>query len=326
MFRFLFPLFFFCVSIQRLSSKSIRFHNISLCDCAKEVLEDLWRIEPVQNSQLREIIIEDLSKKITKNYLHYPTRKELKSVLYNGKSPYAGVNVREYMDPEAYPSTAKMLSEPLRNHILRRLGYVPSFMVEVGSFVGTGAIFTWAPIMNDNGVDGIVLCIDTWQGDLNMRLGKEFQSFMNLSHGHPQVYSKFLQRVVQHELEDTIYPFPISSIEGARLLQLTNWKIDVIYIDTAHEIGETFAEIMLYYQLLPPGGLLIGDDYALFPAVQHDVNLFVEIYSQEIIFDLMIVNGEAMEWSILKLNKSLTNNSTELVKDSIDDKANHEDL
>ena len=37
---------------------------------------------------------------------------------------------------------------------------------------------------------------------------------------------------------------------------------------------ETLVELFMYWQLLRPGGLLIGDDYRFFPAVRHDVRLF----------------------------------------------------
>jgi hypothetical protein len=39
--------------------------------------------------------------------------------------------------------------------------------------------------------------------------------------------------------------------------------------------GETRIELHLYFQLLRPGGLLMGDDYQDFPAVRADVDEFV---------------------------------------------------
>ena len=54
----------------------------------------------------------------------------------------------------------------------------------------------------------------------------------------------------------------------------TAWFVDLIYIDSAHERGETIIEIHLYWQLVRPGGLLMGDDYRDFPAVRSDVDEF----------------------------------------------------
>lgn len=44
-----------------------------------------------------------------------------------------------------------------------------------------------------------------------------------------------MQNVVDRYLEETIYPFPLPSIVAARFLATTAWKIDLIYVDSAHE-------------------------------------------------------------------------------------------
>jgi hypothetical protein len=41
--------------------------------------------------------------------------------------------------------------------------------------------------------------------------------------------------VVDRSLQEVIYPFPIPSIVAARFLATTAWKIDLIYVDSAHE-------------------------------------------------------------------------------------------
>jgi predicted O-methyltransferase YrrM len=89
----------------------------------------------------------------------------------------------------------------------------------------------------------------------------------------------------------------MSSITAARLIATLNWKVDLIYLDSAHEIGETFAELYVYFQLLRKGGLLIGDDYKSFPAVQHDVDLFCKYKAEELTFELIQEN----QWTIKKL-------------------------
>ena len=71
-----------------------------------------------------------------------------------------------------------------------------------------------------------------------------------------------------------MYPLTLSSILGARAIATFNWIVDIAYIDSAHELGETLVELFLYYDLLRPGGLLMGDDFYMFPAVAHDVTIF----------------------------------------------------
>lgn len=48
----------------------------------------------------------------------------------------------------------------------------------------------------------------------------------------------------------------------------------MIYLDSAHEIDETYIELCLYWRQLRPGGILMGDDYG-WPAVRTDVDRFV---------------------------------------------------
>ena len=48
----------------------------------------------------------------------------------------------------------------------------------------------------------------------------------------------------------------------------------VIFLDSAHEIDETLLELKQAWQLLAPGGVLIGDDFT-WDAVRHDVSRFV---------------------------------------------------
>ena len=69
---------------------------------------------------------------------------------------------------------------------------------------------------------------------------------------------------------------------GAKLLYLLGYRIDVVYVDSAHEIGETLIELFMYWQLLRPGGVLTGDDWLEFPAVKHDVSLFALCVNQSL--------------------------------------------
>eukprot|EP00316_Scyphosphaera_apsteinii_P016899 CAMPEP_0119338074 /NCGR_PEP_ID=MMETSP1333-20130426/95311_1 /TAXON_ID=418940 /ORGANISM="Scyphosphaera apsteinii, Strain RCC1455" /LENGTH=201 /DNA_ID=CAMNT_0007349269 /DNA_START=134 /DNA_END=736 /DNA_ORIENTATION=+ len=107
-----------------------------------------------------------------------------------------------------------------------------------------------------------------------MRLGGRFRDSVLLRHGIPRMASRFLERVMEANLTEVIFPLAMPSLTAARLLAVTAWTIDLVYIDAAHELGETLVELHLYYTLLRPGGLVLGDDYNLFSAVKHDVDLF----------------------------------------------------
>lgn len=107
-----------------------------------------------------------------------------------------------------------------------------------------------------------------------MRINPDFDQYTRPRHGTPQLYDLFMSNIVGHALQEVIFPLSMPSVVAARLLGHMQWKIDVIYIDSAHEYGETLVELILYYQLLRMGGVLMGDDYSSFPGVQHAVDTF----------------------------------------------------
>lgn len=129
---------------------------------------------------------------------------------------------------------------------------------------------------------------------MNMRLGRMVKLEDD---GRPFLYTRFLANMLAKNLENTVFPYPQTSILAARTLAYFRWNIDIVYVDSAHEMGETFIEMFLYYQLLRPGGLLIGDDYGKFKAVAHDVDAFAKYVGSEVYF---IPNTVAGQWLLQK--------------------------
>ena len=95
-------------------------------------------------------------------------------------------------------------------------------------------------------------------------------------------------------------PCPLSSIVAARALKELEFIIDFIYLDSAHEKGETYAELVLYFELLRGGGLICGDDYN-WEAVNHDVQLFTNGLDVNILFPKSVSgSNEIVHWCIQK--------------------------
>ena len=69
------------------------------------------------------------------------------------------------------------------------------------------------------------------------------------------------------------------------------YAADLVYLDSAHEMGETFLEMDLYWALLTPGGVLVGDDLNWW-AVAHDVQLFARVQEVEV----QSFNGCHKDW------------------------------
>jgi hypothetical protein len=131
---------------------------------------------------------------------------------------------------------------------------------------------------------------------VNMRINPAFDKFTLPRHGTPRLYDVFLSNVLASELQDVILPLTLPSIVAARLLGHLHWRVDVVYVDSAHEGGETLVELILYYQLLRVGGVLVGDDYTSFPGVKHDVDTFAAYVGTK----PLVVGGQ---WFLVKTSE-----------------------
>jgi len=131
-----------------------------------------------------------------------------------------------------------------------------------------------------------ILCVDPFSGDLNMWLNRVVWEHLDVRDGRATIYDQFMINV-RKAIDDGkisnkhINPFPVSSIIGARWLQATGFAPNLIYLDSAHEIDETYYELCLYWNILEPGGILMGDDYGWL-AVKTDVDRWLKDYGLQI--------------------------------------------
>ena len=151
------------------------------------------------------------------------------------------------------------------------------FIVEVGSFAGGSAMVLGRFARSLPKPSPPVLCLDTWLGDLNMALGRIERRTIDKRHGQPTLYHQFLTNIIAANLTHHVLPMMASSFLGAKMLSFLGLQPDLIYLDSAHELRETFFELNIYWPLLAPGGVLIGDDLN-WKAVNHDVKLFARVH------------------------------------------------
>jgi hypothetical protein len=132
-----------------------------------------------------------------------------------------------------------------------------------------------------------IVCIDPFTGDANMwaseqpkKQAGEWQ-FLRLERGRPTIYERFLANIAAAGHEDIILPIAATSIVGIRLLrrladeQRLAALPDVIYLDSAHEPDETLLGLRNCWDLLQPGGVIVGYDWDR-DVVRNDVLRFVE--------------------------------------------------
>ncbi|CAF2400807.1 unnamed protein product [Rotaria sp. Silwood2] len=172
----------------------------------------------------------------------------------------------------SYPHTS--LTQPLFASILNDTNLPIHLVVEVGSFMGKSSINIGLTLRHyRRWPKPILLCIDTWLGGLEHWISPELQNMMHIEYGRPIVYEQFIANIIANNLTKSVIPFSTTSILGARFLLVKKIVPQVIYLDSAHLQGETYVELELYWALLQPGGLLIGDDWS-WTSVRCDVLRF----------------------------------------------------
>jgi hypothetical protein len=219
-----------------------------------------------------------------------PTRAALIENLYKGKEPFElFTNPRQVQFAGelkwsvigANPTDAAFLIEKSK----------AKFMVEVGSYVGTSTkVFASELRKRTPPPDGgaALLAIDTWLGDLSSWISRvdtnsRYKEDDVLADGRSTLYDHFMLNMNKSKVTDTVVPFSATSFVGARWLARMNYKPDLVYLDSAHETGETALEMHLFWKLVQPGGILCGDDYA-WAAVKHDLDEFSKQHQVEIKF------------------------------------------
>lgn len=106
-------------------------------------------------------------------------------------------------------------------------------------------------------------------------------TFLDYKEGRPSIYERFRANVVQEKVHDVIIPIIATSLVGMTFIKrLTqsdplriNYRPQVIFLDSAHEKGETYLELTHAWDLLPSGGILVGDDWP-WEGVSADVKRF----------------------------------------------------
>ncbi len=108
---------------------------------------------------------------------------------------------------------------------------------------------------HQGGAEGWWSCADI----SNDRLAKSHER-LRLVNGYPQFYQQFLANMVHMHLDDVVVPFPTTSVIGGRFLRDHGYSAEIVYVDGSHEYDDALADLELYWQIVAPGGALVGDD------------------------------------------------------------------
>lgn len=152
---------------------------------------------------------------------------------------------------------------------------IPKLIIEVGSWKGQSAI-TMAECVKRNSFDTKIICVDTWLGALEFwdRFKDTPERNLILKNGYPQIYYQFLSNVVHRGVQDTIIPFPNTSVIASRYFKNNNIIPNMVYIDASHDELDVYYDIKNYYDILSKGGVIFGDDFNNWKGVSNAVKKF----------------------------------------------------
>jgi hypothetical protein len=141
----------------------------------------------------------------------------------------------------------------------RLLDEIPNTtMIDVGVWKGQSTIFV-AELMRQRRLDGCIIAIDAFLAEEHWPA--DGRLFGRHPGGRPNVYETFLDNVFYAGVADLVVPMPAQSIAAARVLAQRGVKAGLIHLDASRDYAETLRDAVAYWELLEPGGHLVGDDY-----------------------------------------------------------------
>lgn len=126
---------------------------------------------------------------------------------------------------------------------------------------GASTVFL-ANLLRENDIDGVVIGIDTFLGSPeHWNTASSLFALLGIENGHPNLYWQFLSNMVHENCQDRVIPLAQTTDNAALILDHIGVRAQVIHLDAAHEYEAVLRDAETYWDLLAPGGALIGDDY-----------------------------------------------------------------
>ena len=156
-------------------------------------------------------------------------------------------------------------------------------IVEIGTWKGLSAN-KMANLCKSRNKHARIVCVDTFLGSPEHMDGEWASNGLDRINGVPCLFETFRNNTKLLKNHDTIYPFPISSMEAAHFMLKKQVNFDVIFIDGSHEYESVLMDIILFWKILKKGGIMILDD-AKWVGVERAINEFFKDKDVLIEFD-----------------------------------------
>lgn len=134
-------------------------------------------------------------------------------------------------------------------------------VLEVGSWAGASAV-TWARGLEARGLNGKVLCVDSWLPYFDTNLNRErVYADMNEAAASGDIFQLFIHNIkacgvqsrVEYRKGDSLSVLPA----------LDDGLFDIVYLDGSHQYNQVIFDIEQAIRLVSTGGIICGDDLEL---------------------------------------------------------------
>jgi hypothetical protein len=140
-------------------------------------------------------------------------------------------------------------------------GIRPNVVIDVGTWKGASTIYL-AGLLQRNGIAGAVIAVDTFLGSVeHWDRSSAFAGLIPHRFGMPLLYEQFLSNVVRANAQDWIVPLAMTSTAAGVLLGRVGIRAGLIHIDASHDYEDVLRDARTYWEVLAPGGFMVGDDY-----------------------------------------------------------------
>jgi hypothetical protein len=177
-------------------------------------------------------------------------------------------------------------------------GLRPGVVIDVGAWKGASTIYL-ADLMKRHSVHGTVIAVDTFLGSVEHWDPKSgFSGLIPHRFGMPLLYEQFLSNVVRLGAQDRIVPLALTSASAGVLLRRLGIQAGLIHIDGSHEYEDVLRDARTYWEILTPGGFMVGDDY------NHDWPDVIKAANQFAAEKVVPLMNSAPKWIVRKPPKA----------------------
>lgn len=179
--------------------------------------------------------------------------KKLSAILFDDLDPFAGVDIDTVVDDRKGWGS----EDPFLDEIIGKVR--PSLILEIGTWKGASAIYM-AQSVKRHGLETEIICADPHVGSRGLWLSHR-ESMHITPKGECGTYDIFLANVKRAGVTEFITPYRVTSSIATSVMERSDLKADIIYIDGSHDPVDVAADLSHVMRVAHEDTVIVCDDY-----------------------------------------------------------------